>query len=121
MFVNFQHRCLHLINHYFFPIPSSGLEYFIEIQHNTVKRTAPAYSCLLCDANIKEKSSGSGTLELARAHLRSSVHKIKYLVRGSYKVSVFMGLKSCLINVGAFNWASKTLVGCQRIPTTAKY
>ena len=58
-----------------------GLEYFIEIQHNTVKKMVPDYCCLLCDANIKKGSKDKKSiLEVARNHLKSSAHKMKFMV-----------------------------------------
>ena len=58
-----------------------GLEYFIEIQHNTVKKMVPDYCCMLCDANIKKGSKDKKSiLEVARNHLKSSAHKLKFMV-----------------------------------------
>ena len=58
-----------------------GLEYFIEIQHNTIKKMVPDYCCLLCDVNIKKGSKDKKSiLEVARNHLKSSAHKMKFLV-----------------------------------------
>eukprot|EP00094_Tigriopus_californicus_P013094 TCALIF_12663-PA protein Name:"Protein of unknown function" AED:0.36 eAED:0.36 QI:0/0.66/0.42/1/1/1/7/0/908 len=56
-----------------------GLEYVIEIQHNTSKRMSPAYACLLCDAIIKTKEGSASTLDLIKSHVRSSAHKLSYL------------------------------------------
>ena len=59
-----------------------GLEYFIEIQHNTVKKMVPDYCCLLCDTNIKKGSKDKKSiLEVARNHLKSSAHKMKFMVQ----------------------------------------
>ena len=43
----------------------------------------PAYCCLLCDHHIKEVKDKS-TVEMAKSHLRSSLHKLKYLVIAPY-------------------------------------
>jgi hypothetical protein len=60
---------------------TSGLEYVIEIQHNTVKTTPHSYACLLCDHTIKVgKDSRTSTVEMAKTHIKSSVHKLTYLV-----------------------------------------
>ena len=58
-----------------------GLEYVIEIQHNTMKKMQNGYHCLLCDAQIKCKNQDSGNpIEVMKAHLKGSKHKLKYLV-----------------------------------------
>ena len=57
-----------------------GLEYIIEIQHNTVKKMQNNYVCLLCDYDIKVKKDPVDTIELAKKHLTSSQHMQKYLV-----------------------------------------
>ncbi len=63
---------------------STGVEYFIEIQQNTLKKMQPHFSCLLCDSTIKTKSKGDAVaVDIARGHLKSSAHKLKYLVSSS--------------------------------------
>ena len=58
-----------------------GFEYVIEIQHNTTKKMQHGYFCLLCDTQIKPKDSGgTNSMDLMKAHLKSSVHKLKYMV-----------------------------------------
>ena len=57
-----------------------GLEYLIEIQHNTLKKMPNNYCCLLCDADIKVKKDPVDTVDLAKNHLKSTGHKLKYLV-----------------------------------------
>ena len=65
----------------FFITPHNlGLEYMIEIQHNTVKKMQNNYVCLLCDYDIKVKKDPVDTIELAKKHLTSSQHMQKYLV-----------------------------------------
>lgn len=53
----------------------------IEIQHNTVKKMANNYNCLLCNSEIKVKKDPVDTIELAKNHLRSTQHKLKYLAK----------------------------------------
>ena len=57
-----------------------GLEYMIEIQHNTIKKTPNNYVCLLCGYEIKAKKDSVDTIELAIKHLTSTQHMQKYLV-----------------------------------------
>ena len=57
-----------------------GLEYVIEIQHNTTKKMEHSYACLLCDEKIRDKEGERNTTSLMKQHLKSSVHKLKYLV-----------------------------------------
>ena len=38
------------------------------------------YCCLLCDADIKVKKDPVDTVDLAKNHLKSTGHKLKYLV-----------------------------------------
>eukprot|EP00095_Tigriopus_kingsejongensis_P007962 maker-scaffold135_size322082-snap-gene-0.12 protein:Tk07962 transcript:maker-scaffold135_size322082-snap-gene-0.12-mRNA-1 annotation:"GH12290" len=59
--------------------PFIGLEFIIEIQHNTAKKTSPFYACLLCDAHIKCREGNASTLDLIKSHVRSSAHKLSYL------------------------------------------
>ena len=66
--------------------PVSGLEYFIEIQHNTVKKTQPDYHCLLCDTLVKAKN-----MEIVKGHLRSAAHKLRYLVRNDLRLLKYAG------------------------------
>ena len=53
----------------------------IEIQHNTIKKMPHNYTCLLCDTDIKVKKDPVDTSELAKNHLKSAQHRLKYLVR----------------------------------------
>ena len=49
----------------------------------------PDYCCLLCDVNIKKGSKDKKSiLEVARNHLKSSAHKMKFLVSGYFGLSV---------------------------------
>ena len=58
-----------------------GLEYVIEIQHNTIKKMDCNYVCLLCDVHVKSKNnSSSSTTEMIKIHLKSGSHKLKYMV-----------------------------------------
>ena len=60
-----------------------GLEYVVEIQHNTAKKMQANYSCLLCDFLVKEKNKNNtaSNIELAKGHIKSTSHRLKYLVR----------------------------------------
>ena len=84
----FNFSSIKVINDLLFPLPffhHLGLEYFIEIQHNTVKKMVPDYCCLLCDINIKKGSKDKKSiLEVARNHLKSSAHKMKFMVSGNF-------------------------------------
>ena len=53
------------------------------------------YTCLLCDVDIvlKKTKGKVDTMELAKNHLKSSQHKLKYLVR----ISVAKNLKKSVI------------------------
>lgn len=66
-----------IFSFFFLPL---GLEYLIEIQHNTLKKMPNNYCCLLCDADIKVKKDPVDTVDLAKNHLKSTGHKLKYLV-----------------------------------------
>ena len=57
-----------------------GLEYLIEIQHNTVKKMANNYTCLLCDHDVKVKNDKVDTVDLAINHVKSTQHRTKYVV-----------------------------------------
>ena len=58
------------------------MEYVIEIQHNTIKKVQANYFCLLCDVTIKEKKGATGSnLDLMLGHIKSTAHRMKYLVR----------------------------------------
>ena len=39
-----------------------------------------AYACLLCDEKIKSKDNEKNTMSLIKKHLKSTSHKLKYLV-----------------------------------------
>ena len=52
----------------------------IEIQHNTMKKMANNYCCLLCNCDIYVKKNPVDTIDLAKKHLESTQHKVKYLV-----------------------------------------
>ena len=39
-----------------------------------------AYACLLCDEKIKSKDNEKNTLSVIKKHLKSTSHKLKYLV-----------------------------------------
>ncbi|CAB4064735.1 unnamed protein product [Lepeophtheirus salmonis] len=69
-----------------------GLEYVIEVQHNSVKNLSPVYYCLLCDEKTKTCEKTSASLEQVKIHLRSVVHK------GHYIEAYFPTLKKCLIS-----------------------
>ena len=57
------------------------MEYVIEIQHNTIKKVQANYFCLLCDVTIKEKKGATGSnLDLMLGHIKSTAHRMKYLV-----------------------------------------
>ena len=70
---------LHFMLHHFHFV-SLGLEYVIEIQHNTIKKMEHVYACLLCDEKIKSKEPERNAINLIKYHLKSSTHKLKYLV-----------------------------------------
>ena len=57
-----------------------GLEFVIEIQHNTVKPMPNNYMCLLCDHHIKAPKDNMTTIAMALAHVKSSIHKLLYVV-----------------------------------------
>jgi len=58
-----------------------GLEYVIEVQHNTIKKMQNNYTCLLCDAHIKAKNNSSvSTIDLVTSHIKGIPHRIKYIV-----------------------------------------
>ena len=57
-----------------------GLEYMIEIQHNTMKKMPNNYCCLLCMEDIKVKKDSVDTVLLAKKHLLTYQHKLKYVV-----------------------------------------
>ena len=63
----------------------------IEIQHNTMKKMANNYCCLLCNCDIYVKKNPVDTIDLAKKHLESTQHKVKYLVmmRCSNEYQVF--------------------------------
>ncbi|XP_040569387.1 uncharacterized protein [Lepeophtheirus salmonis] len=69
-----------------------GLEYVIEVQHNSVKNLSPVYYCLLCDEKTKTCEKTSASLEQVKIHLRSVVHK------GHYIEAYFPTLKKCLLS-----------------------
>ena len=76
---------------------SPGLEYVIEIQHNTVKTMEHVYACLLCEERIKTKDNGNTTIRLIKNHIKSSAHKLKYLV------SISISLVLLVLLIGGFN------------------
>ena len=39
-----------------------------------------AYACLLCDEKIKSKDNEKNTTSVIKKHLKSTSHKLKYLV-----------------------------------------
>ena len=39
-----------------------------------------AYACLLCDEKIKSKDNEKNTMSVIKKHLKSTSHKLKYLV-----------------------------------------
>ena len=45
-----------------------------------MKEMEDEYACLLCDERIKAKCSDGTTITRMKKHLKSSVHKLKYLV-----------------------------------------
>ena len=45
-----------------------------------MKEMEDEYACLLCDERIKAKCSVGSTITRMKKHLKSSVHKLKYLV-----------------------------------------
>jgi len=59
-----------------------GLEYVIEVQHNTIKKMQNNYTCLLCDAHIKAKNNSSvSTIDLVTSHIKGIPHRIKYITK----------------------------------------
>ena len=107
---HFQARKVRKIFYFLFAL---GLEYLIEIQHNTLKKMPNNYYCLLCDVDIKVKKDPVDTVDLAKNHLKSTGHKLKYLVRQNLKelqsisalvrLLSIMSILSITVNINQFS------------------
>ena len=96
-----------------------GLEYLIEIQHNTLKKMPNNYCCLLCDADIKVKKDPVDTVDLAKNHLKSTGHKLKYLVSllASRLSLLFLNLINSIYSLSIFQ-PSKEFILATKIHRT---
>ena len=57
-----------------------------------------AYACLLCDEKIKSKDNEKNTMSLIKKHLKSTSHKLKYLVSITHNSNAMLTWAICNIN-----------------------
>ncbi len=65
-----------------------GLEYIVEIHHNTVKSVDHSYHCLLCNVPIKSGKVDRIIYPIVLTHVKTIGHKLNYLVSVNYVLKI---------------------------------